>query len=110
MEAWAKRLEAQTVWVALSDTSPVGFITLAKGGYIDFAYVHGRAQGQGVFSTLLAALQDEARASALPRLWTHASLLAEPAFAAHGFHVTERETVTRADQMLARAKMKKVLT
>jgi len=107
--AWAERLDAQTVWLALTDALPVGFVTLASGGYIDFAYVRADAQGRGVFSTLLATLEDEARVSALPRLWTHASLMAEPAFAARGFHVTRRETVTRADQSLARAEMEKVL-
>ena len=108
-EDWADRLDAQTVWVALADASPIGFVTLATGSYIDFAYVQADAQGQGVFSLLLATLEDVARASPLPRLWTHASLMAEPAFAARGFHVTRRETVTRADQSLARAEMEKVL-
>ncbi len=108
--AWIRKLEAQKVWVAVVGASPVGFVTLAKGGYIDLAFVRSEAQGQGVFSALLVALEETARARKHPRLWTHASLMAEPAFAARGFYVTRRETVMRADQTLARAEMEKVLT
>ena len=82
--AWVNRLGTQIVWVALAHASPIGFMTLAHAGYVDFAYVHPKCQGQGVFSTLLAALEREARARTLLRLWTHASLMAEPAFAAGG--------------------------
>ncbi|MEO0764692.1 MAG: GNAT family N-acetyltransferase [Pseudomonadota bacterium] len=107
---WAAKLAGQTVWVACRGDGPLGVMTLAEQGYVDLAYVHADAQGQGVFSALQKTLEREARARSLPRLWTHASLMAQPAFAARGFHVIAHEKVERAGQTLARAEMEKVLT
>ncbi len=109
-EAWAKKLAAQSVWVAVESGVPIGFITLATGGYIDLAFVMAAGRGRGVFSALFVALEHEVIARRMPRLWTHASLMAEPAFAAKGFHVIAREMVDRAGQTLARAEMEKMLT
>lgn len=106
---WAAKLHGQTVWVASRTGLPVGFMTLAEDGYIDLAYVHADAQREGVFSHLFAALEAAALARATPRLRTHASLMAEGAFAARGFRVIARDTVERAGQTLARAEMEKVL-
>ena len=108
--AWAAKLDRQAVWVAWRDAVPIGFLTLTGNGYIDLAFVAADAQGQGVFSALYAALETEAMGRAYRRLWTHASLMAERAFAAHGFHVIARETAERAGQSLARAEMEKLLT
>lgn len=107
---WAAKLAAQQVWVAQGAKGLVGFITLADPGYVDLAYVAPQAQGTGVFSALLTALEHTARKEGTPRLWTHASLMAQPAFAARGFHVIAHETVTRSGQQLARAQMEKMLT
>ncbi|WP_299722360.1 GNAT family N-acetyltransferase [uncultured Tateyamaria sp.] len=109
-KAWEDKLTGPEVWVAQDGALLVGFVTLGEGGYVDLAFVAADAQGQGVFSALLAVLETYALAQSCPRLWTHASLMAEGAFAARGFHVIARETVERAGQMLARAKMEKVLT
>ena len=107
--AWEDKLKRQAVWVATRDAVPVGFVTLAEGGYANLAFVDAVAQGQGVFSALFAALEAHAVAQSCPRLWTHASLMAERAFAAHGFHVIARESVERAGYTLARAEMEKLL-
>ena len=107
---WDNKLAAQSVWVAFDGGTRVGFMTLADEGYIDLAYVAAAAQGQGIFSALFAALEAEARDRTLARLWTHASLMAQPAFIARGFHVIRHETVERSGQRLARAEMEKVLT
>lgn len=107
---WADKLAGQRVWVAVERDAPVGFLTLADAGYIDLGFVRAAQQGRGVFSALLRALEDDARGAGMWRLWTCASLMAQPAFAARGFHVIAHETVQRAGETLARAEMEKVLT
>ena len=106
---WVARLASQTVWVARRGVEPCAFVTLADQGYVDFTYVHSSAQGLGLFRRLIAALETEACNAGAPRIWTHASLIAQPAFAALGFHVIHHETVVRGDQMLKRAEMEKPL-
>jgi putative acetyltransferase len=107
---WAATLSGQTVWLAERQTVPVGFVTLAPHGYIDLAFVAAAAQGQGVFSALYFALETDAWNTGERRLWTYASLMAQPAFEAHGFHVIRHETVVRCGETLARAEMEKTLT
>lgn len=53
---------------------------------------------------------DHARAAHELRLWVHASLMAQPAFAAVGFSITEHQAVQIGDQDLKRACMEKLLS
>lgn len=103
--AWTARLAAQRVWVGCLDGTVQGFITL-DDGYVDLAFVAAPAQGRGLFTALYRVLEG---ASDAQRLWTHASLTAQPAFLAMGFRVICHETVARGGQTLRRAKMEKVL-
>ncbi|QFT57950.1 putative N-acetyltransferase YafP [Sulfitobacter sp. THAF37] len=105
---WTERLEAQRVWVALEAHAPAGFISLEGEDYINLAFVAPAAQGRGVFRALYGSV--EAAAQGQRRLWTHASLMAQPAFLAVGFHVIRHETVARAGEALRRAEMEKPLT
>lgn len=107
---WAARLDTQLVWIAEGQGGPEGFLSLGDGGYVDLAFVRAEAQGKGVFSALYGALEAYAIAEGLERLWTHASLVAQPAFEARGFHVIRHETVDRYGEVLARAEMEKTLT
>ncbi|OAN78686.1 hypothetical protein A8B82_09195 [Sulfitobacter sp. EhC04] len=105
-EGWRARLSAQKVWVAYDKTGPVGFMTL-DGDYIDLAFVAAASQGRGVFRALFA--QVEAAARGQRRLWTHASLMAQPAFLAVGFRVIRHENVAQGGEVLRRAEMEKML-
>ncbi|WP_366874569.1 GNAT family N-acetyltransferase [uncultured Roseobacter sp.] len=66
-------------------------------------------QGTGLFRKLYDHIEQWARGRREPRLWTHASLMAQPAFRAMGFLVIHHETVVRDGQSLARAEMEKRL-
>ena len=102
---WYRKLAVQKVWVARgASRKPHGVITLRADGYIDLAFVAPHMVGKGVFSALMRALLDEARADQM--LFTHASLHAQPAFAAHGFGVVHREVVRRNGEGLRRALMR----
>lgn len=109
-EEWAARLAGQVIAIARDETRFVGFMSLAPEGYIDFAFIRPDAQGSGLFRRLFAMIEDKARSQNEPRLWTHASLMAEPAFAAVGFAVVEHEVVQIGDQRFERAKMEKFST
>ena len=109
-DEWAARLEGQVIAIARDETRFVGFMSLAAQGYIDFAYIRPEAQGSGLFRRLFAMIEDKARSQNEPRLWTHASLMAQPAFAAVGFAVVERQLVEIGGESLQRAKMEKLLT
>ncbi|PRY74669.1 GNAT family N-acetyltransferase [Marivita geojedonensis] len=105
---WAARLGRQ--YVVLSEGEGItGFMSLDPGGYIDLAYILPEARGRGLFARLLARIEAEARRLHAPRLTTHASLMAQPAFARHGFSIDHYETVDRHGQRVARAAMSKSL-
>jgi putative acetyltransferase len=109
-EEWAARLAGQVIAIARDETRAVGFMTLAAQGYIDFAFIRPEAQGSGLFRRLFIMIEEKACSQNEPRLWTHASLMAEPAFAAVGFVVVERQLVPIGDESLERAMMEKFLT
>jgi putative acetyltransferase len=108
-EAWAARLEGQVIAIARDESRAVGFISLALQGYIDFAYIRPDAQGTGLFRRLFDMIEAKARSQNEPRMWTHASLMAEPAFAAVGFALIERQVVQIGNEHFKRAKMEKWL-
>lgn len=109
-EEWAARLKGQVIAIARDGNRAVGFMSLAPEGYIDFAFIRPEAQGTGLFRRLFDMIEDKARSQNEPRLWTHASLMAQPAFAAVGFAVVEREVVQIGNEHFERAKMEKQLS
>lgn len=106
---WIARLDAQVIFVAEDLSQPVGFMSLADRGYIDFAYVRPEAQGTGIFRRLYEAIESRAKRDHQTMLWVHASLMAEPAFKAIGFEVVAEETVGIGGELFRRFKMEKRL-
>jgi putative acetyltransferase len=106
---WAERLRRQEIVVAEQDGRALGFVSLAEGGYVDFAYIRPEAQHTGLFRQLLAQIVRRAVEKGEARLWTHASLMAEPAFAKLGFTIRKRERVHIGGQPLDRCEMEKSL-
>jgi putative acetyltransferase len=105
---WQARLAGQYGVVAEQDTL-TGFMTLRPDGYIDLAFVLPVARGTGLFRKLYAPIEGQAKTLGLGRLWTDASLMAQPAFAALGFGVLQHEVIEHGGQPLARARMEKRL-
>ena len=106
---WVERLNGQQIIVAEQDGEAVGFMTLAAGGYIDFAYIRPQAQHSGLFRQLLSRIVERAIATRAPLLWTHASLMAEPAFKSLGFTVRRREQVAIGKETFERCEMERRL-
>ncbi len=109
-EEWAARLAGQLIVIAHDGDRPVGLMSLASQGYIDFAFIRPEAQGTGLFRRLFDTIEDRAILQNEPRLWTHASLMAQPAFAAVGFTVIEHQVVQIGDQHFDRAMMEKAIS
>lgn len=105
-EGWPARLAALTTRVAQDEIGqPLGFMAMNEHGYLDLAYTHPARTRQGVASAVLAALTAHARGAGLTRLTTHASLVAQPFFARHGWQVDHAERVDRGGEMLDRFAM-----
>jgi putative acetyltransferase len=104
---WRERLKDQDIVVAEQDDEPVGFMSLASTGYIDFAYIRPVAQGCGLFRELFERIEGRAYAKGVNLLWVHASLAAQPAFSAVGFSIIRREVVRIGSENLERFEMEK---
>ena len=72
------------------DGAVLGYGDLEGDGHIDHLYCQPNAAGTGVASALLDALQDQARAQGLNRLYVEASELARGLFERQGFTTTAR--------------------
>jgi putative acetyltransferase len=101
LEWAADRLRAST-FVAEVDGSPAGFADLADSGYIDRLFVDPDHNRRGIGTALLARVVEEAKVRGIPRLSTHASLVARSVFERAGFRVVEKETVVKGDIRLDR--------
>lgn len=108
-EEWMKRLESQTIFLAEQHGEVAGYMSLATNGYVDLAFIRPAHQRTGLFRQLYNHIETTAVAKGEQRLWTHASLMAQPAFSAVGFEIVKEETVEVRGQTLRRFEMRKSL-
>lgn len=106
---WANRLKGQQIIIAEADGAITGFMSLAPGNYIDFAYIRPSGRGTGLFRELYQRIENRAFASGAKRLRTHASLSARPAFDSVGFKVVTPEDVEISGFSFQRFEMVKSL-
>ena len=108
-QPWIDRLALQRIIVGERDGRAVGFMSLASGGYVDFAYIRPDERGRGLFRKMFKLIEDQAKTEGASLLWVHASLAARRAFAAVGFHVKKQEEVALGSETLVRFEMEKKL-
>ncbi len=108
---WSARLASpnRTTFVAEYDAAIVGFVEIEADGHLDLLFRTPDGAGLGTATKLYAAAEAHARALGITRIFTEASLLAEPFFAKHGFAVESREEIERRGVMLPRTRMAKTL-
>jgi putative acetyltransferase len=108
---WAARLAQPTraTFVAELDGAIVGFLEIEDDGHLDMLYRSPAGEGLGVATKLYAAAEGHARARRAARIFTEASLLAEPFFAKHGFVVDARIDIEVRGVRIAHARMAKPL-
>jgi putative acetyltransferase len=96
-ELWDRRItedgSTRRMFVATKNDVVVGFAELEEDGHLDTLYVHHEYQGCGIASTLLDRIEAEARRLGLQRLYTEASITAEPFFQSRGFSMVRPQLV-----------------
>lgn len=103
---WHAERDRARTFVAEREGVVVGFTDLRGDGYVDRLFTHPSATRRGVGSALLRHVVALARIEGMPRLTTHASLLARPTFERAGFVVDHGETVRRGGVDLERFAMR----
>lgn len=109
-EALCERLKTGLSLVALIDSSPVGFIALKDGEFIDQLYVHPAVARMGVASALVDAIEKLAAARGAAALLADASDTARPLFEKRGFVAERRNMIAIDGEWLANTRMKKTLS
>lgn len=96
-EAWAEEFSTRiTLVIEECRTSRIlGFTDLESNGHIDRFFVHHERQREGLGSLLLNAIELEAGAIGLDKLFLEASITAKPFFARKGFMLVNENTVVR---------------
>jgi putative acetyltransferase len=80
--------------VAVEDGEIRGFTELKEdGASVLMMFVHKDHQRQGIGSTLLDALEREAKGKGMTELRTEASITAVPFFKAHGFEIANEQNL-----------------
>jgi N-acetylglutamate synthase-like GNAT family acetyltransferase len=111
-EMWSRRIaedsRTRKMFVATTEEEVVGFAELEVDGHVDTLYVHHEYQGCGIASALLDSIEAEARRLGLGRLYTEASITAEPFFRGKGFSMVRPQLVELRGQTFRNFVMEKV--
>ncbi|CAN5700191.1 GNAT family N-acetyltransferase [soil metagenome] len=117
VEAWAPEIPDASVWhrrmasrktlVAVENDEVVGFAELEADGHLDMFYLRKDVVGRGVGQRLYRAVEGEALAWGVGRIFTEASITARPFFLRQGFDVVREQTVQRRRVSLTNFVMEK---
>ena len=106
---FGQKCASRPTWVAEVQGRIAGFTDLEPDGHVDMLYVHPDFVRRGVARALLERVEEAARATALRRLYTEASITARPVFEAMGFRIIEAQTVTVRGVSMTNYRMEKWL-
>ncbi len=109
-DEWHSRMVARRTLVAEEGGEVTGFAELEDDGHLDMLYVRGDAVGRGVGRRLYEAVEREARACGLGRIFAEASITARPFFEREGFRVVREQRVSRRGVSLTNFVVEKDLT
>lgn len=105
---WRERLSRKMTFVAEADGQIVGFCELEKDGHIDCFYAHKDYQRKGVGRSLLAKIEQEAKALGVNRVYAEVSITAKPFFESQGFVVLQEQQVLIRGINLTNYRMEKI--
>jgi putative acetyltransferase len=106
---WRQKLGQEEVLIAELKGNIVGFCAWDNGGYLDLLYVHHAFQRQGIASALYTAAEKAIRFKKLKRVYTQASITAQPFFLRQDFRMVKRQLVNVRGVDLPNAVMEKLL-
>ena len=106
----AERARERIVFVAEDASGLLGFAELRpRASHLDCLYTRADAQGRGIATVLLSAVEVQARSFGLAHLRTEASLTARPFFERRGFVLLARQHVMRRGVKIVNFRMEKPL-
>lgn len=108
-ERWQVRLTKQFFLVAEVNHQLTGFGSLDGNTYIDLMYVHKDAQGKGIATALLTALEQEALRHGVKAVTSDVSKTARPFFERMGYRVLEERTQVLDGVALSNYRMEHLL-
>lgn len=107
---WRERfLRAYKVFVAEIGNKIGGFSEYHADGHVDTLYVHYEHQGEGVGSSLMKRIEEEAARTGVIKLYLEASITGRPFFANKGFQVVGEEVKKYRGAAFRQALMEKQL-
>lgn len=106
---WAEVCSNRFTYVADKEGVIVGFGELEPDGHIDCFYCHKNYQRCGVGSQIYQAIEAKALELCLNRLFTEASITAEPFFQRMGFSVVKEQQVSCRGEIFINYAMEKLL-
>lgn len=109
-ELWASHMRALRPFVVVIEGEIAGYADIQLNGYIDHFFVSGIHPKQGVGTTLMNRIHEEAKLLGIGELTSDVSKTAEPFFVRHGFYVVKRQFPIRRGVTLQNALMRKDLT
>ena len=109
MERWKLKFESAEVVVAEVAAVIVGFCSWEASGYLDFLCVHHAHQRQGIAQSLYNTCERRMREIGLQRIYTQASVTAQPFFIRQGFTLVKHQLVHVRGVDLPNAVMEKFL-
>jgi putative acetyltransferase len=107
LDAWARRLSTDGVFVSEREDRLAGFARIDEGGELDLLYVDPLFERQGVATELFHTVTAWARRSAIARLSANVSITARPFFERMGFRVLQSQIVEREGVRLENFRMER---
>ena len=102
---WESLISEQVVFMVVKENKTVGFGSLKNSDYIDFMYVHGQHQKQGIAQSILDALLQKAKDQGTRIITSDVSHTARPFFEKNGFSVVHQNENKRGTEVLVNFKM-----
>ncbi|SMX33968.1 GNAT family N-acetyltransferase [Actibacterium lipolyticum] len=107
---WEARLLSGHCIIGEDDSADmIGFMTLGKDGYLDFAYVAPAWMGKGVATAIYDEIERIARRENMAILSTEASYLAQRFLTRNGWQTDARQNVIRSSTTITNFRMSKAL-
>ncbi|HEY9643527.1 MAG TPA: GNAT family N-acetyltransferase [Coleofasciculaceae cyanobacterium] len=106
---WSRVCAARWTYVADEAGLILGFGELEANGHIDCFYCHKRYQSRGVGSQIYQAIEKQAIALQLNRLFVEASITAKPFFQKMGFSIVKEQEVVARGAVFINYAMEKIL-
>ncbi|KPD24311.1 acetyltransferase [Idiomarina zobellii] len=106
-EAWQRKMNAISPFVAEIDGEVVGYTDLQEDGLIDHFFCHHEHQGNGIGRHLMEHVLRVGELQGITRFYSEVSITARPFYEKFGFKVVKEQTIEIRGQKLRNFVMEK---